>query len=288
MLVVDGEPVRPGQLGAWRRGSLATADEAATLERLGYATLWLGAADGDLRIVDELLDATTTLQVATGIVNIWRDPPEEVATAFHRVHDRHGDRLLLGLGVGHPEATGERYAHPHGAMVEYLDALDAAGVPADARVLAALGPRVLRLSAERSAGAHPYLVTPEHTRRAREILGAGPLLVPDHKVVLRTDPVGARTIGRSALARYLGMVNYRNSLASLGFGDDDLANGGSDRLVDELYAWGEPASIVARLREHLDAGADQVAVNPITGPDDDPLEVFASIADAWNEPVRAG
>jgi probable F420-dependent oxidoreductase len=276
-----GEAAVPGGLAAWRRSTLATPELAVGLERLGYATVWLGAADGDLRVAEDLLDATSTLHVATGIVNIWAYPPEAVAAAWHRVHERYGDRLLLGLGVGHPEATGDRYRRPYRAMLAYLDALDAAGVPAGARVLAALGPRTLQLSAQRAGGAHPYLVTPEHTRRAREILGSDRLLVPDHKVVLHSDAETARTIARETLARYLGMVNYRNSLRSLGFRDDDLDGEGSDRLVDAVCAWGTPDAIVRRLREHLDAGADQVAANLVTGPDDDALEGFSTIAAAW-------
>jgi probable F420-dependent oxidoreductase len=245
--------------------------------------LWLGSADGDLRLADELLDATTSLVIATGIVNIWRYEPRAVADAYHRVHGRHGERLILGIGVGHPEATGGRYSHPYQALVDYLDVLDDAGVPVGGRMLAALGPRVLRLSAERSAGAHPYLVTPDHTHRAREVLGAGPLLVPDHKVVLRTESEAARAIARPALAPYLGMVNYRNSLTSQGFSDDDLAGDGSDRLVDAVYAWGGATTVVARLKQHLAVGADQVAVNLIPGPDDDPLDGFTAIADAWRK-----
>jgi probable F420-dependent oxidoreductase len=268
-------------LGAWRRSSLVTPELAVGLEQLGYSTLWLGAADGDLALVDELLEATTSLTIATGIVNIWRDEPRAVADAFHRVRDRHGERFVLGIGVGHPEATGGRYRYPYRALVEYLDVLDDVGVPIGGRMLAALGPRVLRLSAERSAGAHPYLVTPEYTRQARGILGVGPLLVPDHKVVLRTDSDQARAIARPVLAPYLGMINYRNSLTSIGFGEEDLADGGSDRLVDAVYAWGTAATVVARLKQHVASGADQVAVNLIAGRDDDPLDGFRAIAAAW-------
>jgi probable F420-dependent oxidoreductase len=270
-----------GSLGAWRHSASVTPELAVRLERLGYATLWIGAAEGDLRLAEQVLEATTTIGVATGIVNIWKYPAASVAEAYHRVRDQHGGRFLLGLGVGHPEATGERYSKPYRAMVEYLSELDAAGVPAGGRVLAALGPRVLRLAADRSAGAHPYLVTPEHTRRARQTLGAGPLLVPDHKVVLDTDPARAHATAREAFARYLGMVNYRKNLHTLGFDDGDLSGGGSDRLMDALYAWGQPDAIVPALRAHLDAGADQVAVNPVTGTDDEALEGFSTIATAW-------
>lgn len=270
-----------GRFGVFRRSTLVTTGLAVALEELGYSTLWLGAADGDLRLVEELLDATSTLTVATGIVNIWRDDAKSVAAAYHRVVARHPDRFLLGLGVGHPESIGDRYTKPYSELVAYLDVLDAEQVPPARRVLAALGPKVLRLSAERAAGAHPYLVTPEHTRRAREILGVGPILVPEQKVVLDTDPVRARTIGRPAVEKpYLGLVNYTNNLRTLGFDDADLAGGGSDRLIDALVVHGDAATVSAGLLRHLDAGADQVAINLITAADADPLTGFAVLAEA--------
>ncbi len=269
-----------GQFGIFRRSTLTSAALAVELERLGYSTLWLGAADGDLRQAEELLDATTSLIVATGIVNIWRDDASTVAAAYHRVVEKHPERFLLGLGIGHPEAVGDRYAKPYSALVSYLDVLDAEQVPVARRVLAALGPKVLRLAGERAAGAHPYLVIPEHTARARDILGTGPLLVPEQKVVLDADPDRARSIGRPAVEKpYLGLVNYTKNLKTLGFDDTDLADGGSDRLIDALVVHGDAATVVAGLRGHLDAGADQVAINLITAPDADPLPGYASLAE---------
>jgi probable F420-dependent oxidoreductase len=274
--IVDGL----GRFGVFRRSTLTTPELAVTLERLGYATLWLGAADGDLRLAEELLDATSSLTVATGIVNIWRDDAKSVAAAYHRVAARHPERFLLGIGVGHPESIGDRYAKPYSALVTYLDVLDAEQVPRARRVLAALGPKVVRLSGDRAAGAHPYLVTPEHTRRAREILGSGPLLVPEQKVVLDTDPVRARAIGRPAVeSPYLGLINYTNNLRTLGFDDTDLAGGGSDRLIDALVVHGDPATVADGLARHVDAGADQVAINLVTSPGEDPVPGYAALAE---------
>ncbi len=269
-----------GTFGVFRRKSAVSPSIAAALERLGYGTLWVGSSpDGDLQEIEDLLDATTTLVVATGIVNIWKDAPAPVAASFHRIEARHPGRLLLGIGVGHPEQSSARYTKPYTAVVEYLDVLDAAGVPQASRVLAALGPKMLRLSAERSAGAHPYLVTPEHTRRARAILGEGVLLAPEHKVVIDASPERGRMVGRPAVATpYLGLTNYTNNLRTLGFDDADFADGGSDRLIDALVAHGDAAAVTAALTEHVEAGADHVAINLITEPDQDPVEVYAELA----------
>jgi probable F420-dependent oxidoreductase len=274
--VIDGL----GTYGVFRRFSALTPSLASELEQLGYGAIWVGGSpDGDLRVIEDYLDATTTITIATGIVNIWKDAAEQVAASFHRIEHRHPGRFLLGIGVGHPEATGARYAKPYDAMVAYLDALDEAHVPVDRRVLAALGPRVLKLAAARTAGAHPYLVTPEHTRRAREIVGPGVLLAPEQRVVVATDPEQARAIGRPTVERpYLGLSNYTRNLRSLGFTDGDLAGGGSDRLIDALVVYGDAATIAAGLTRHIEAGADHVGVNLISGPDDDPLEGFATLA----------
>jgi probable F420-dependent oxidoreductase len=271
-----------GRIGVWRAAAQLSPELAVTAERLGYRAVWIGGSPaGDLRLAEQLLDATTTLTVATGIVNIWKDPAEPVAASYHRIEARHPGRFLLGIGVGHPEATGARYTRPYEAMVHYLDQLDAAHVPVGRRVLAALGPKMLKLSAERAAGAHPYLTTPEHTRKGREILGSGVLLAPEQKVVLDTDPVRARLIGRPVVANpYLGLVNYTSNLRSLGYNDADLAQGGSDRLIDALVARGDGGTVAARVTEHLDAGADHVAVQLLTPPEDDPVAGFTTLAGA--------
>jgi probable F420-dependent oxidoreductase len=271
-----------GKIGIWRPAAQLSPELAVTLERLGYGAIWIGGSpDGDLRLAEQLLDVTTTLTVATGIVNIWKDEAEPVAASYHRIEARHPGRFLLGIGVGHREATGARYARPYEALVGYLDELDAAQIPIGRRVLAALGPKMLTLSAERAAGAHPYLTTPEHTRKAREIMGPGVLLAPEQKVVLDTDPVRARSIGRPVVAKpYLGLVNYTSNLRSLGYTDADLADGGSDRLIDALVDHGDPGTVAAGLTEHLGAGADHVAVQLLTSPGDDPVAQFTALAKA--------
>ena len=270
-----------GRFGVFRRGAECSAELAVALERLGYGAIWVGGSpSGDLALIEELLDATTTITIATGIVNVWRDAPDTVAGSYHRIEHRHPGRFVLGIGVGHPESVAG-YAKPYDAMVAYLDALDAAHVPPDRRVLAALGPAMLRLAARRSAGAHPYLVTPEHTRRARAILGDGVLLAPEQRVVLESDPVRARAIGRPTVQRpYLGLVNYTRNLRTLGFDDADLDGGGSDRLIDALVVYGGPARIAAGLGAHLDAGADHVAINLLTAPGEDLVAGLASLAAA--------
>jgi probable F420-dependent oxidoreductase len=256
-----------GRIGVWRRWQEVTGDLAAELDRLGYGTLWLGSSpDGQLAIVDELLDATERIVVATGIVNMWKDDADTVAASYHRIVARHPGRFLLGVGIGHPEAT-QTYRKPYDTMVAYLDRLAAAGVPKDDMALAALGPRALRLAADRTIGAHPYLTTPEHTREARTLLGAGPLIAPEQKVVLHTDPDSARTTARPAVETpYLHLVNYLNNLRRLGWTDDDLANGGSDRLIDALVRHGDAETVANGVTAHLDAGADHVAIQ-VLGPD---------------------
>jgi probable F420-dependent oxidoreductase len=258
--------------GLWEDGGKLSqdgAEAAAELEELGYGTAWLGRAEGNLELAEALLDATSRLVVGTSIVNIWMYDPPLVAASYRRVSDRHGDRLLVGLGVGHApavEATGQQYVRPLQTMQSYLDELDAGepGVPKDARALAALGPRMLHVAAQRSAGALPYLTPPEHTRRARAILGARPLLVAEQKVVLDADPASARALARRGVARYFTLPNYTSNLKRFGFTDEDLVGGGSDRVIDAIVAWGDVDAIARRIGEHLDAGADQVAIQVLT------------------------
>ena len=202
--------------------------------------------------------------MATGIVNVWTAPAKEVAEAYHRIEDKYPGRFLLGVGIGHPEHT-EEYRKPYDVLVEYLDALDEEGVPTSRRVIAALGPKVLKLSAQRSAGAHPYLTTPEHTGQARELVGNTVFLAPEHKVVLARDAEAARKVGRDAVEFYLNLSNYLNNWKRLGFTDNDIAKPGSDRLIDELVAHGTPEDIAKRLNEHLAAGADHVAIQVLGG-----------------------
>jgi probable F420-dependent oxidoreductase len=264
-----------GPFGSFGRG--VTPQQAKEIESLGYGAVWVGGSPpAELAWVEPILEATTTLQVATGIVNIWTAAAGPVAESFHRIEGAYPGRFLLGIGVGHREAISE-YQKPYDALVNYLEQLDEHGVPADRRVVAALGPRVLRLSAERTAGAHPYLTTPEHTAQARKLIGPSAFLAPEHKVVLTTDPEQARAVGRKALDMYFNLANYRNSWKRLGFTEDEVTRPGSDRLVDSVVAYGTPEQIAARLKEHLDAGADHVPVQVLTK-DENLVSALAELA----------
>jgi probable F420-dependent oxidoreductase len=246
-------------IGVWDNASSELFQDLATLEQLGVRTAWLGGSPpADLSTVEPLLAASTTLTFTTGIVNVWDADPS--VAADHRVAAAYPGRFTLGIGAGHRPLVGDRYTKPYEKLVSYLDGLDEGGVPVSARVLAALGPKVLGLARDRSAGAHPYLTTPEHTAQAREILGEGKLLVPEQKVVLSTDPAEARAIARDKVGFYFKLPNYTNNWLRLGFTQDDLADNGSDRLIDALVAWGDEDAIRTRIQAHHDAGADQVAL----------------------------
>ena len=258
-----------GTFGAFGHHSMwqqLSPDQLREIESLGYGAIWAGGSPAaELSWVDPILEHTSTLQLATGIVNIWTAEPGPTAESFHRIEKAYPGRFLLGIGVGHPEAH-QQYRKPVDALTDYLDKLDEYGVPKDSRVVAALGPKVLKLSAERSAGAHPYLTTPAHTAEARKLIPDA-FIAPEHKAVLTTDPEKARATGRKALEIYLNLANYLNSWKRLGFSDDDVAKPGSDRLVDAVVAWGTADEIAARLKEHITAGADHVPVQVLTGPD---------------------
>ena len=272
-----------GKFGVWRSVNLVTPDLAANLEGLGFGALWLGGSPGgDLAVIDELLDATSSLIVATGIVNVWQSDPHEVAASFARIEAAYPGRFLLGVGAGHREATAE-YAKPYDTLVRYVDVLIADGVPGNSMVLAALGPRMLRLGAERTAGAHPYLVPTSYTSQARQLLGTDPLLAVEHKAVMEADPEVARAIGRSRVRRpYLGLVNYTSNLRRLGWTDADLADPGSDALIDALVAHGDPPRVAAQLTEHLTAGADHVCVQLLADTGADPLDGYRQLAAGLN------
>ncbi|MDX1884527.1 LLM class F420-dependent oxidoreductase [Mycolicibacterium sp. 120270] len=264
--MTDAVSLKPdlGRYGVWTFGA-PKPEQAVEIEKLGYGAVWVGGSPaGNLEYVDPILEQTETLQVATGIINVWTAPAAEVAEAYHRVEDAYPGRFLLGIGIGHPEHTDE-YRKPYDVLVEYLDALDAAKVPTSRRVVAALGPKVLKLAAQRSAGAHPYLTTPEHTGWARELIGPTVYLAPEHKVVLTTDVDKAREIGRQTVDFYLNLSNYLNNWKRLGFTDNDLAKPGSDRLIDAVVAYGTPEDIARRLNQHLEAGADHVAIQVLGG-----------------------
>lgn len=258
-----------GRIGVWRSifqlgdDPGAVSEAVAELDELGYGAFWLGTARADLQVAEQILDATKNLVVATGIINVWSEPVDVTAAAYHRIAAKHPGRLLLGVGAGHREHTQE-YKKPYDALVDYLDALDAAKVPHEDQALAALGPKVTKLAGDRTRGSHPYFTTPEHTAQAREILGDGPLLAPEQKVILDTNPETARALGRQTLSFYLKLANYRNNFLRLGFTEDDVAGDGSDRLVDATIAWGDVETVGKRIAEHHAAGADNVCIQVLT------------------------
>lgn len=251
---------RLGTAGVWRAVGLVDPVLAKNIEDLGYGAVWQGSSPGaDLRPAEALLDGTESITVATGIVNIWVSDAAELADSYHRIQARHPGRLLLGIGSGHREANADR-TRPVEAMARYLDVLDERGVPVQDRVLSALGPRMLALAAQRSAGTHPYLTTVAQTKDARAALGPGALVAPEQTVVFDTDPDSARRSARDFLRTYLGLVNYTSNMQRAGFSAEDLADGGSDALVDALVAHGDATAIAAAVRAHLEAGADHVCV----------------------------
>ncbi|MFG2829550.1 LLM class F420-dependent oxidoreductase [Streptomyces sp. NPDC048434] len=271
---------RIGRVGVWHGGlgmvpAAVMRQAAAEIEELGYGALWFGEAQATEAVSQAglLLAATERITVATGIANIWVRDASAMTAAAHTLAEAYDSRFLLGLGASHAPLVNQRghtYTKPLAAMREYLDAMD--GTPYDgpvadpppARVLAALGPKMLELARDRTAGAHPYFVTPDHTARAREILGAGPLLAPEQAVLLESDPATARALAREHHTRfYLQLPNYTGNLRRLGFGDEDFAHGGSDRLVDAIVAWGDADAVRRRVQEHHDAGADHVALQPL-------------------------
>jgi probable F420-dependent oxidoreductase len=259
-LTVD--PASLGRIGIWRRHPEG-AEGVAELEELGFGALWLGLspAPADAR---PFLEGTRALTIATGILNVWRHEPAAVAAEHARLNDEFGGRFLLGIGIGHPEATSE-YRRPLATMRSFFDGLDAAErpVPRDQRLAAALGPKMLDLAAERSLGAHPYLTPVEHTRFARERLGPGVLLAPELTVVLERDAERGRELAREFAGPYLGRRNYAANLLRLGFTEGDLADGGSDRLIDAIVPHGSAEQVAEAVQAHLDAGADHVCLQPV-------------------------
>lgn len=241
---------------------------ARIIEQLGYSALWIGGSPGDdLKLIEDLLDATANLPVATGIVNIWRDAWPDTAAAFHRIEAAHPGRFFLGIGVGHPELNGAPYVKPFDALAGYLGGLKANGVPTDRIVVAALGPRVLKLAAQNAGGVYPNVITLDYTVAIRKIIGPDSFLAVQQRAVMDDDPVAARKVGRAIVAaRYLPVANYVAQLRRLGYSDPDLAHGGSDRLIDDLITHGRDEEIAGMLTEHLNAGADQVVVQVIGSP----------------------
>lgn len=263
------------------------AEAAAELEELGFGALWIPDVGGPvLESVANLLAATRQVVIATGILNLWMHEPADVAASHASLTAEHGDRFLLGIGVSHAPLIDSRepgrYRRPLHATATFLDGLDAAEtpVPVQSRVLAALGPKMLDLAAARSRGAHPYLVTPDHTRFAREQLGAGPLLLPEQTAIFCSSREEAREIGVPWLASYLALPNYANNLLRTGFSEEDIADV-SDRLFDAIIAWGTPETVLGRVAEHHAAGADHVCVQMLDAdPRAFPRQQWRRLADA--------
>ena len=280
-----------GRIGIWGAAPVweqaPDAEEAAAeLEELGYGALWHGRSEGDLALQRRLIAGTDRLVLASGIINIGTNPPSTVAASYTAIEREHPGRLVIGLGSSHAptveRTTDQKYEKPVTRLAQYLDELDAVveTVPRGRRVLAALGPRALKLAAERSAGAHPYLVTAAHTRRARELMGADALLAPEVTVVIDPDPASARAKGREMIRYYLELPNYTNNFMREGFTEDDLKDGGSDRLIDAIIAWGDAETVAARIAEHHEAGADHVAIQVFTGREGLPREEWRTLAEA--------
>jgi probable F420-dependent oxidoreductase len=267
-----------GQFGIWRRHQegLGIVPE---LEALGFGALWIGGSPS-LDEARPVLEATSTITVATGILNVWRHEPADVAAGHAELRAVFGERFLLGIGIGHPEST-SAYKKPLTKMGEFLDGLDTAEppVPRDERIAAALGPKMLDLAAERSLGAHPYFTTVEHTRFARERVGPDKLVAVEVAVVVDPDPESARRSARGYAAGYLGLTNYASNLLRFGFTEQDLADGGSDRVIDAVIPHGSAEAIAEAVHAHLEAGADHVCLQPV-GHGNEQLDDYRALAAA--------
>ena len=285
------------RIGVWLgplslQSAAETRELAPELEELGFGAIWFGEGVGTKECFTQaatLLSWTKRAVVGSGILNIYARDPMATANGARTLADAYPGRFLLGIGVSHAPSVAQRghdYARPIATMRNYLDAMGEAafrGVePAEPApcVLAALGPKMLELAAERTRGAHPYFTPPEHTAMAREVMGAGPLLAPEQAFVLDTDPSSARAKAREHMTYYLALDNYRRNLQRLGFADDELDGGGSDRLVDAIVAWGDVDAVRDRVKAHLDAGADHVCVQAVG---DDPLDELRQVAPALRD-----
>ena len=280
----DGVRARLGRVGVWTFAfdALSAADvreSVAAIESLGYPALWVPEGGSSREIfahLSLLLAATREMTVCSGIANVTARHPEAMAGGGRTLADAYGERVLLGIGIGHQTTAGRRrqeWEDPIGRMATYLDAMDAARMGPDPevpvrRLIAALGPRMLQVAASRALGAHTYFVPVEHTAKARELLGPEPVLAVEQTAILSGEPTEARGIARPWATDYLSLPNYANNWRRLGY-SDDLGEGGSDRLIDAAFAWGDVSSIAGRVREHLDAGADHVCIQVISGRDDD-------------------
>jgi probable F420-dependent oxidoreductase len=265
-----------GRFGIWRRHQEGS-HPAPEIEELGYSAIWIGGSPS-LPDVRPFLDLTSTITVLSGVVNVWKDEPAAVAAGHTELRDAFGERFLLGLGIGHPEATAE-YKTPLAKMREYLDGLDAAERPVrrDERLIAAIGPKMLELAAQRTLGTHPYFTTVEHTRFARERVGPDGLVAPEVAVVVDPDPEGGRAKARHYAAHYLQLTNYTRNLMRFGFTESDLFDGGSDRLIDAVIPHGSAQAVAEAVNAHIEAGADHVCLQPTGG---DSVEDYRALAAA--------
>ncbi|MEV0972167.1 LLM class F420-dependent oxidoreductase [Microtetraspora glauca] len=294
---MDAKRTRLGRVGVWhaaigRISADSARDAVAEMEALGYGTLWFGEGSTTKEAFTNaaiLLCSSQKITIGTGIANIWARDATAMASGADTLAEAFPGRFVLGIGVSHAplvQSRGHDYRRPVAAMAAYLDAMDQAGYDAVApthpapRLLAALRPRMLELARDNADGAHPYFVPVEHTERAREVLGSGPILAPEQAVVLERDPDTAREYAREHMAPYLALPNYANNLRTFGFDDDDLADGGSDRLVDAIVAWGDVDAIRERVTAHVDAGADHVAIQPLAPGGRLPLDHLRELAPA--------
>jgi probable F420-dependent oxidoreductase len=288
--------MRPHGTGIWsghmRYGNAGLiAESASELEELGYRAIWIPDVGGDvLGSVELLLRSTAGIGVATGILNIWMQDPTEVARRRASWSEAWQDRFVLGLGASHAPLIDHehpgRYTKPYSKMGAFLNALDRAATPfpTGARVLAALRPKMLGLARDRAAGAHPYFVPPEHVVGAREILGPDAVIAVEQAVVLDADPTSARATARRHTATYVQLPNYTNNLRQFGFGDEDFAESGSNRLVDAIVAWGDDDAIVRRVQDMRDAGADHVCIQVIRSDNEVPRAEWRHLAPVLLEP----
>jgi probable F420-dependent oxidoreductase len=268
-----------GRIGIWHSRSKGGPGLVREVEQLGYGAFWLGGSPS-VQQARPYVEAGEKIPVATGILNVWQHDPADVAREHAKLTSDHPGRFLLGIGIGHPEATSD-YTRPLKTMREFLDGLDNAEtpVPSDQRAIAALGPKMLDLAKERSLGTHPYFIDVQHTRFARERIGPDVLVAAEVAVVVEEDPETARRLAREYAATYLGLSNYTSNLLRFGYTEQDIADGGSDRLIDAVIPHGSPEQIAEAIRAHLEAGADHVCLQPL-GHGDELLEDFASLAKA--------
>jgi probable F420-dependent oxidoreductase len=268
-----------GRIGIWHSRSKGGPGVAAEIEALGYGAFWLGGSPS-VEQARAYVEASTTIPVITGILNVWQHDPADVAREHAKLTADHPDRFVLGIGIGHPEATSD-YTRPLTTMRDFFDGLDAAEtpVPKEQRLAAALGPKMLDLAKERSLGTHPYFIDVQHTRFARERVGPGTLVAPEVAVVIEEDPETARKLAREYAALYLGLRNYTGNLLKFGYTERDFEGGGSDRLIDTVIPHGSAGKVAEAIHAHFEAGADHVCLQPL-GHGDEPLEDFRALAAA--------